>query len=126
MDWLPLASVALGGVVGAGSTLLSDRLKWLRDREAQRGQLAQDLQDRERAGRRLVYSEYLAALARVRNGLREVAHASAMSREERTLRLRDVFPDSGAYELRFQIQLASPASLIVCSERAVCGACVYA
>jgi hypothetical protein len=49
MGWLPLASVALGGIVGAGSTMLSDRLKWLRDREAQRGQLDQDLQDHDRA-----------------------------------------------------------------------------
>lgn len=93
-------------------------MRWLRDREVRRWELTHDLKDRERASRRLVYSEYLAALARVRNGLREVAHAPSMGRDDRALRLRDVFLESGAYELRFQIQLASPAELIDCSERA--------
>lgn len=118
MDWLPLASAALGGVIGSGSTLLADRLRWRREREDRQSGLAREEVNRQVALRREIYTQYLAALSKVRNGLREVAHAPTLSPDERVDRTREIFLSSGAYELRFQIQLSASAGLIDLAEDA--------
>jgi len=116
MDWLPLASVALGGALGSGSTLLADRLRWRREREVRQNDLAREHADRQTAIRREIYTQYLAALSKVRNGLREMAHMPTVSEQDRANKIREVFLSSGAYELRFQVQLSAPAELVVLAE----------
>lgn len=108
MDWLPLATAALGGLIGAGSTLTADRLRWRRDiAERQRAEQAQ-----QRATRHEIYAEYLTALSRIRNGLRESAHDSATPLEEKASQIQAAFLESGAYELRFQVQLVAPPAVV--------------
>ncbi|MEV0527091.1 hypothetical protein AB0I66_27030 [Streptomyces sp. NPDC050439] len=118
MDWLPLASAALGGVIGSGSTLLADRLRWRRERELRQSDLAREAVERQTALRRETYTQYLAALSKARNGLREVAHAPTLSHDERVDKLRELFLSSGAYELRFQMQLSASTDLVDLAEAA--------
>ncbi|MEU6993138.1 hypothetical protein ABZ953_21075 [Streptomyces sp. NPDC046465] len=74
--------------------------------------------NRKTALRREIYTQYLAALSKVRNGLREVAHAPTLFPDERVDRAREIFLSSGAYELRFQIQLSASAALVDLAEDA--------
>lgn len=111
MDWLPLASAALGGLIGSGSTLMADRVRWRREVTERAAERQRTEQLQQRAARHIVYAEYLTALSRIRNGLREMAHDQFMSLDERTVRLQQVFLDSGAYELRSQMQLIAPESV---------------
>nr|WP_285561247.1 hypothetical protein [Streptomyces hygroscopicus] len=53
MEWLSLASTALGAVIGVGSTLIADRLSWRRERAGQSFDV-----------RRQLYAHYTAALSR--------------------------------------------------------------
>ncbi|MFF9073261.1 hypothetical protein ACF1BP_18480 [Streptomyces sp. NPDC014735] len=108
MDWLPLASAALGGLIGSGSTLMADRVRWRREVTERTAERQRAEQTQQRATRHGVYVEYLTALSRIRNGLREMAHDDVASPDERLVRLQQVFLDSGAYELRSQIQLVAP------------------
>ena len=97
MDWGPLLGTALGAVVGVGSTLVSDRVRWRRDRTA-----------RQRDMKRQLYGEYLAALMRTRNQLKDIA-SSSLATEDRALKAGEAFREGGAYELRYQMSITAPA-----------------
>jgi hypothetical protein len=62
MDWLAPVNTLTGAAIGIGSTLLADRLRWRRDREA----LNQDT-------RRQAYAAFMAALSDVYPRLHETA-----------------------------------------------------
>ncbi len=98
--------------------MLADRLRWRREREERQRDLAREEADRQTTLRREIYTQYLAALSKLRNGLREVAHAPILSHDERVGRMREIFLSSGAYELRFQVQLSAPAELVDLAEAA--------
>lgn len=118
MDWLPIVSTALGGIIGWGSTFLADQVRWRHDiarREAESNRAEIQRKSEIRNG---IYVQYLAALSRLRNGLRETAHDPELSRSERTNKLRTTFLESGAYELRFQVQIVAPESVMFASEAA--------
>ncbi|MFF8599439.1 hypothetical protein ACF065_26475 [Streptomyces sp. NPDC015232] len=93
MDWGPLLGTALGALVGVGSTLIVDRVRWRRDQTA-----------RQRDVKRQLYGEYLAALMRTRNHLKDIA-SSSLDAEDRALQARETFREGGAYELRYQVSL---------------------
>ncbi|MEW2190326.1 hypothetical protein [Streptomyces microflavus] len=118
MDWLPLASAALGGLIGAGSTLTADRVRWRRDIAERAVERERAEQAQRRTARHDIYAQYLMALSRLRNGLREAAHDSTTLPSDRAIRIQEVFLESGAYELRFRIQLVAPVVVVQHSEGA--------
>lgn len=72
MDWGTLAGAALGGLLGAGSTIMADRFRWKRDYVTQ-----------EHGGRRELYSRYLAALSLATHRLYDLQRAVPLQLEDR-------------------------------------------
>lgn len=105
MNWFSLASVLLGAGIGVGSTLLADRLRWHRESI-----------DRQQSYKREAYTEYLTALARWRNGLRETAYDPNLSNDERREKARQALLNSQAYEKRMEMFITAPPSVITNSE----------
>ncbi|MFF8592552.1 hypothetical protein ACF061_14090 [Streptomyces sp. NPDC015220] len=100
MEWLSLASTALGAVIGVGSTLIADRLSWRRERAGQSFDV-----------RRQLYADYTAALSRMRTALNEAAQAN-LPTQERPGRLRELFLAPGAYEIRHQLAITAPQAVV--------------
>ncbi|MEV8352392.1 hypothetical protein ACFVTT_04330 [Streptomyces niveus] len=100
MEWISLASTALGAVIGVGSTLLADRVRWRRERAGQNLDV-----------RRQMYADYTAALSRIRTALNECAQADIPA-GERPLRVRELFLAPGAYEIRHQLAIVAPPEVV--------------
>ncbi|MGW1255756.1 hypothetical protein ACWD5Q_11350 [Streptomyces sp. NPDC002513] len=100
MDWGPLLGTALGALVGVGSTVIVDRVRWQRDQTA-----------RQRDIKRQLYGEYLAALMRTRNQLKDIA-SSSLGAEDRALQAAESFREGGAYELRYQMSITASAVVV--------------
>ncbi|AUH40958.1 hypothetical protein [Streptomyces sp. CMB-StM0423] len=107
MEWISPVSTALGAAIGVGATLLADRLRWRRERE-----------DRALESRKQLYADYSAALSRIRTALNEAVHDQTLSGEERRARVRELFLAPGAYELRHQLAILAPETVIAASTRA--------
>ncbi|MEZ0064289.1 hypothetical protein ABIA32_000267 [Streptacidiphilus sp. MAP12-20] len=97
MEWSSFASTALGAVIGVTSTLVADRVRWRRDHLDKR-------QDRQRQ----LYADYLTALSRTGNEIREAARSSSLSAPERGRMAVEAFKSGGAYELRYQVSISAP------------------
>ncbi|MEV4874477.1 hypothetical protein [Streptomyces cyaneofuscatus] len=106
MEWITLASTALGAAIGVGSTLLADRARWRRERAGQ-----------ELDVRRQLYSDYTAALSRIRTALNECAQTD-MAAGERSRKVREVFLSPGAYEIRHQLAIVAPPEIVEASRSA--------
>ncbi|MFF8710065.1 hypothetical protein ACF07T_01285 [Streptomyces sp. NPDC015184] len=100
MEWISPVSTALGAVIGVGSTLLTDRFRWRRERAGQNLDV-----------RRQVYADYTAALSRIRTALNECAQMNIPS-EERSQRVRELFLAPGAYEIRHQLAIVAPQEVV--------------
>ncbi|MGW3580654.1 hypothetical protein ACWDM8_04950 [Streptomyces rubiginosohelvolus] len=100
MEWISLVSTALGAIIGVGSTLLADRVRWRRDRAGQ------DLDVR-----RQMYADYTAALSRIRTALHECVQEDIRA-SERPRRIREVFLVPGAYEIRHQLAIVAPPEVV--------------
>lgn len=106
MDWGTLIGTALGASVGISATMLAERSRWKRETSA-----------RERAEKRQLYGEYLAALSRTRNELRALARSHATPADERGREAGKAFRSGGAYELRHQMVLIAPEPVSALSVR---------
>ncbi|MFF0064198.1 hypothetical protein ACFYRC_22100 [Streptomyces sp. NPDC005279] len=100
MEWISPVSTALGAVIGVGSTLIADRLRWRRERAGQ----SLDV-------RRILYGDYTAALSRMRTALNECALADIPA-QERPQRVRELFLAPGAYEIRHQLAIIAPQVVV--------------
>lgn len=100
MEWMTPVGTALGAVIGVGSTLLADRIRWNRERE-----------DRALEMRKQLYADYSAALSRMRTSLNECAHGG-ITPDERGQRIRELFLEPGAYELRHQLAILAPQEVV--------------
>lgn len=100
MEWISLAGTALGAVIGVGSTLLAERVRWRRERAGQ------DLDVR-----RQLYADYTAALSRMRTALNECARVD-LAADERRSRVRELFLAPGAYEIRHQLAIVAPMEVV--------------
>lgn len=105
--WVPLLTAFAGACVGVGATLLTDRVRWHRE-----------ARERHVSFRRDAYTDYLVALARWRNGLRETAYDLTLSGEQRRSAARGALLESGAYEKRMQMLIVAPRPVIEASEGA--------
>ncbi len=107
MDWGPLATTALGALIGVSSTLASEQLRWVRRRR-----------DADQAAKRALYADYLAALSRTRNELRLAGRLVDASAAERARRAADSFKEGGAYEMRYHVALVAPRPVVAASTTA--------
>lgn len=107
MDWTSTISTTLGALIGVSSTLAVEKLRGKRDR-----------QDKIDSYKRQIYAEYLAALSRTRNELRNAARTSSTPPEERARRAIEAFKEGKAYELRYQVEMLAPAEVVSASDRA--------
>lgn len=105
MDVTSAVSTVLGALIGVGSTLVGDRLRFKRD---QRGGL-KDV-------RREVYARYLQALAQTDSEIQELRSRSSARAEPEEA--RDVWRRSGVLALRYEVGLISPPEVADASDRA--------
>ncbi|GGW35171.1 hypothetical protein CP966_14005 [Streptomyces galilaeus] len=96
MDWLAPVNTLTGAAIGIGSTLLADRIRWRRDREAL-----------DRDTRRQAYAAFMAALSDVYTRLHETARETLPPAEARTA-ANEVFTTSNLYPLRYELALLAP------------------
>lgn len=96
MDWSGPLNTLMGAGIGVGATLLADRLRWRRDREAQR----QDT-------RRQAYASFMAALSEVYSRLHVIAR-EAGSAPEAPGAAHEAFASSNLYPLRYELALIAP------------------
>ncbi|MFC7305800.1 hypothetical protein ACFQVC_16430 [Streptomyces monticola] len=108
MDIGTLIGTGLGAVVGVGSTLMADRVRWKRDRAARREDLKREL-----------YGEYLAALTRTRNQLKDLVKARNFTPDERAHQAGELYREGGAYELRYQMSITAPEQVVKRSDDAL-------
>ncbi|MER5918290.1 hypothetical protein ABT124_50755 [Streptomyces sp. NPDC001982] len=107
MDWIPLLSTAFGAVIGVAATLLADRVRARSNR-----------QEEDRALRRRLYGDYLAALSLTRHNLRTAARSSSVSPAERVRMALDSFKEAGVYQARYQVSLVAHEPVVEASTSA--------
>lgn len=106
MDWLAPVNTLIGAVIGVGSTLLADRMRWRRDRAA----LHQDT-------RRQAYAAFMGALSDAYARLHEIAGDERPAEETRSA-AREVFVSSNLYPLRYELALIAPWEVMDQANRA--------
>lgn len=105
MQWSSLIGAVVGALIGVSATLSSEHLRWRRGR-----------QDSDKATKRQLYADYLAALSRTRNELRLASRRSSSPPEERARRAEEAFKAGEAYELRYQVSLVASSHIIAVSD----------
>ncbi|MGW5429484.1 hypothetical protein ACWET9_20080 [Streptomyces sp. NPDC004059] len=101
MEWTTLAGTGLGAVVGVGSTLLADRVRWRRETG-----------ERDRRERRELY---VTCLTRYRLAY-EAMHTAATAHRDgpadrRDAAVREAFRDSGCDEVRENLLICAPEEM---------------
>ncbi|MFJ6987643.1 MULTISPECIES: hypothetical protein [unclassified Streptomyces] len=96
MDWLAPVNTLIGAVIGVGSTLLADRFRWRRERQAQ-----------DRDSRRQAYAAFMGALSDVYSRLHETARATRPP-EETSTAAHEIFTAAQLYPLRYELALIAP------------------
>lgn len=106
-QWIAVLGTALGAVIGIGSALINDRVRWRRE------------QDRDRLGvRRELYSSYIAALTEIHESMRAVSGRDGLTPAGRRDAIRAVFHDGGLYQLRYQIGVIADQHVLDAAETA--------
>ena len=106
-QWIAVLGTALGAVIGIGSALINDRVRWRRE------------QDRDRLGvRRELYSSYIAALTEIHESMRAVSGRDGLTPAGRRDAIRVLFHDGGLYQLRYQIGVIADQQVLDSSEAA--------
>jgi hypothetical protein len=98
---LTLASTIVGALIGVGSTLLADRLRWSRDRS--KGTFE---------ARRQLYSDFLADLSLTRDAVRAAGrgyHDADVSRQQAA---NDAFRSANLYSRRYQVSISAPPGVV--------------
>ncbi|MCH5674696.1 hypothetical protein [Streptomyces gilvus] len=99
MEWTTLAGTGLGALIGVGSTLLADRVRWRRDAA-----------DRDQRDRRDIY---VTCLTKYRLAYEDMHAAATEHRDRDTLdaAVRQAFRTSGCDEARESVLIRAPQEL---------------
>jgi hypothetical protein len=89
MQWTAIVATVVGAVLGVGSTLIADRLRWRRE-----------LAERDRDALRASFMEYLAALAQARD-----AFSRAEPVQEHVGKGHIAIGEHGVYAVQQQLEL---------------------
>ncbi|MGW1410908.1 hypothetical protein [Streptomyces sp. NPDC002403] len=98
MEWTTLVSTMLGAVIGVGSTLLADRLRWRRDTG-----------ERDREMLRSSYVEFLEALTQARDVISQASRASNTVQQEQ---IQSALLEHGVHVKQYQLELLAPAHVV--------------
>ncbi|MGI5455835.1 hypothetical protein ACQEWB_22170 [Streptomyces sp. CA-249302] len=99
MNWTTLAGTALGALIGVGSTLLADRVRWRRDAGERNRQERRDI--------------YVGCLTKYRLAYEAMHSAATVHRGQHTLdaAVREAFRASGCDEVRESALICAPQEL---------------
>ncbi|WP_432093442.1 hypothetical protein [Streptomyces sp. bgisy100] len=114
MEWTALAAVVLGGAIGVGSTLATDRARWRRDSMTQ---------DRETL--RSVYVQYLEALAQARDVVSHASREVSRPQEERRHMVWTVLQDHEVYAKQYALELIAPLDVVEQAKEVAAGLLAY-
>ena len=101
MSWIPLAATLVGAVIGLGASLLTDNLRWGRERT-----------DRSLTARREFYVAYLTSLHTANQELRASALGDRPSDQPLELHARAVFREAGVVQARELLTLSAPEPVV--------------
>jgi hypothetical protein len=101
MQWLVLVSTVLGALIGVGSTLIVDRLRWSRERSKAMYE-----------ARRQLYSDFLADLSSTRDAVRAVARGYYPAEISRRQAAGDAFGKANLYSRRYQVSITAPEAVV--------------
>lgn len=101
MSWVPLAATVVGAVIGLGASLLTDHLRWGRERT-----------DRSLTARREVYAAYLTSLHTANQALRASALGDRPGDQPLGLYARAVFREAGVVQARERLVLIAPEPVV--------------
>lgn len=105
MQWITLLGTALGAVIGLGSALLNDMLRYRRDQ-----------QNHHRSVRQELYSEFLSVLTDAHESMRAASQKNYESTAGRESSIHDLF--RACYRMRYQISIIAEHGVIDRSEAA--------
>ncbi|MFE6679286.1 hypothetical protein [Streptomyces sp. NPDC057729] len=98
MEWTTLVSTMLGAVIGVGSTLLAERLRWRRD-----------VGERDRELLRSSYVQFLEALTQARDVISQASRAPDATQLEQVL---SALLEHGVHVKQYQLELLAPAHVV--------------
>ncbi|MFF9510129.1 hypothetical protein ACF1BU_23555 [Streptomyces sp. NPDC014724] len=98
MEWTTLVSTMSGAVIGVGSTLLADRLRWRRDAG-----------ERDREMLRSSYVQFLEALTQARD---VISHASRASNAAQLEQVQSALLEHGVHVKQYQLELLAPSHVV--------------
>ena len=101
MQWLALVSTVVGALIGVGSTLIADRLRWSRDRSKATYE-----------ARRQLYSDFLADLSVTRDAVRAVGRGYLDADVPRQQAANDAFQSANLYSRRYQVSISAPPEVV--------------
>lgn len=102
MQWTAIVAAAVGAVLGVGSTLVADRIRWRGERS-----------ERDRDELRTCFMEYLAALARARDAFSRIEPSSG-----RVGRGHIEIGEYGVYSAQHQLELVAPVFILAQADQA--------
>ncbi|MET9468355.1 hypothetical protein ABZY44_26925 [Streptomyces sp. NPDC006544] len=94
MEWTSLVATALGAVIGVGSTLTTDRVRWRRDTSA-----------RDRETLRTVSAQFLEALTEARDAISDASRSGHLPVDERARLARAGILDHGVHAKQYRLEL---------------------
>ncbi|RKN08576.1 hypothetical protein [Streptomyces radicis] len=107
MDWGTLIGTGVGGVVALAATMIAERARWRRDESVRRLET-----------KRQLYADYLTALTRTRNHLKDIVQSPALAPEERVRQSAEAYREGGAYELRHQMGILASKPVVTAADEA--------
>ncbi|MFF4246126.1 hypothetical protein ACFYY2_16850 [Streptomyces sp. NPDC001822] len=94
MEWTALVATVVGAVIGVGSTLAADRMRWRRDTG-----------ERDRETMRTVSAQFLEALTEARDAISDASRSAHLSPDERAGLARAGTLDHGVHAKQYQLEL---------------------
>ena len=94
MEWTALVATVVGAVIGVGSTLATDRIRWKRDTSA-----------RDREILRTVSAEFIDALTQARDAISDASRSGHLRVEERAQLARAGILDHAVHAKQYQLEL---------------------
>ncbi|MFI0366417.1 hypothetical protein ACH35V_00975 [Actinomadura sp. 1N219] len=101
MSWIPVLSTVLGAVIGLGSVLVGDRLRWRREQSSQWLTV-----------RREIYVGYLNALHEANQAMRAVSLGDFPPDTTRDLAARAAFRSAGVNQAQEHLVLIAPEQVV--------------
>ncbi|RPK51779.1 hypothetical protein EES39_03255 [Streptomyces sp. ADI92-24] len=107
MEWTALVATVMGAVIGVGSTLATDRVRWRRDRG-----------ERDRETLRAVSAQFLEALTEARDAISDASRSGHLPVDERTELARAGILSHGVHSKQYQLELLASPEVAQCARDA--------